>query len=109
VVTQGDIILVDMGPRLGHEQQGRRPVMVVSSTAFSRFTKGMAWVVPISSKMKEFPLHVALPATLQTKGEVLCQQLKALDLEARPFTHVERVPIDILHQVLGIVGLIVQE
>lgn len=59
--------------------------------------------------MKQFPLHVLLPATLQTKGEVLCQQLKTIDLETRPFTYVERVPIDILHQVLGIVGLIVQE
>ena len=109
MVKQGDIILVEMGPSLGHEQQGRRPVLVISSTAFTRFTKGMAWVVPISSKMKQFPLHVPLPSTLQTKGEVLCQQLKTLDLETRPFTYVERVPMDILHHVLGMVGLIVQE
>ena len=36
VMERGDIYLVSLDPTRGHEQQGRRPVLVVSAGAFNR-------------------------------------------------------------------------
>jgi mRNA interferase MazF len=35
VPQQGDIIKLDLNPRLGHEQQGFRPVIVLSNNIVS--------------------------------------------------------------------------
>jgi mRNA-degrading endonuclease toxin of MazEF toxin-antitoxin module len=47
-MERGDIYLVSLDPTRGHEQQGRRPVLVVSPDAFNRLTK-VPVVVPITT------------------------------------------------------------
>ncbi|MDR0455928.1 MAG: type II toxin-antitoxin system PemK/MazF family toxin [Treponema sp.] len=36
VPQQGDIITIDLDPRMGHEQQGFRPVIVLSNNIISQ-------------------------------------------------------------------------
>jgi mRNA-degrading endonuclease toxin of MazEF toxin-antitoxin module len=108
MVKQGDILLVDVGPSLGHEQSGRRPVLVVSTTSFVSLTSGLVWVLPISSKQKDFPLHLDLPKSLKTSGQVLCHQIKTMDLNARSFEYLEAVPASFFQEVLHRVQLIIQ-
>ena len=108
MVTQGDIILLDVGPSVGHEQAGRRPALVVSSTSFTTLTYGMDWVVPISSVIKDVPLHLDLPKECKTKGQVLCHQIKTIDLRARNVTRLEQVSPIFLQQVLHYIQLITQ-
>jgi mRNA interferase MazF len=38
VPQQGDIITIDLDPRMGHEQQGFRPVIILSNNIVSQFT-----------------------------------------------------------------------
>ena len=38
-MERGDIYLVSLDPALGHEQQGTRPVLIVSPQAFNQLTK----------------------------------------------------------------------
>ena len=38
IAERGEIYLVSLDPTQGHEQQGRRPVLVVSPGAFNRLT-----------------------------------------------------------------------
>jgi mRNA-degrading endonuclease toxin of MazEF toxin-antitoxin module len=42
-----DIYLISLDPTLGHEQQGKRPVLVISPEPFNRITK-MQNVLPIT-------------------------------------------------------------
>lgn len=47
-MERGDIYLAGLDPTAGHEQQGRRPVLIVSPGAFNRVTKAPV-VVPVTS------------------------------------------------------------
>ena len=47
-MKRGEIWLVSLDPTLGHEQKGRRPVLIVSPEAFNRITK-LPVVLPITS------------------------------------------------------------
>jgi mRNA interferase MazF len=99
MVKQGDIIKLDLSPTVGHEQSGYRPAVVVSND-FAIAKTNMVYVAPISNTMRYFPLHVALDDRTKTRGEILCEHIKAVDLSARQFTLTERLPSDILERVL---------
>ena len=47
-MKRGEIWLVSLDPASGHEQKGRRPVLVVSPEAFNRVTK-VPIILPITS------------------------------------------------------------
>jgi mRNA interferase MazF len=99
MVKQGDIIKLDLSPTAGHEQSGYRPAVVVSND-FAITKTNMVYIAPITSVARHFPLHVMLDDRTQTTGEVLCEHVKAVDLYARKYTFVERLPEDILEEVL---------
>lgn len=100
MVRQGDIIKIDLSPTVGHEQSGYRPVVVVSND-FVISKTNVVYVAPITSTLRNFPLHVLLDSRTKTTGEILCEQVKAVDLLARPYTLIERIPDDILDNVLS--------
>ena len=97
--SQGDIVTMNFTPQAGHEQAGRRPALVVSNQSFHRHTH-LVIVCPITSKIKDYPMHVRLDGRTRTEGEVLCEHVKSLDPQARAAAFVERVPDDILEEVL---------
>jgi mRNA interferase MazF len=99
MVKQGDVIKLSLSPTEGHEQSGYRPVVVVSGD-FIMTKTNLVYVVPITNTVRRFPLHVPLDDRTQTTGEILCEQVKAVDLKARPFLPVERLPEDLLKKVL---------
>ena len=99
MVKQGDIIKIDFSPTSGHEQSGYRPAVVVSNN-FAISKTNVVYIAPITNTLRRFPLHVELDERTKTTGEILCEQVKAVDLKARRFTVVERLPNDILERVL---------
>ncbi len=103
-MEQGDIYAVGLDPTRGHEQQGHRPVLLVSATAFNRVTR-LPVVVPITSgRSFARTAGFAVPlsgAGLRTTGVVRCDQPRALDLAARGARRVERVPDAVLDDVLA--------
>lgn len=75
------IVIAELDPTVGHEQRGRRRVLVVSYEAFHR--SGMATICPISARPPRYPGEVALPRghAGQTKDAVVvCHQLRTVDL-----------------------------
>ena len=100
---QGDVLILDFDPRAGHEQMGRRPALVVSGNRLND-TCRIAVVCPITNTDRGFPLHVPLDERTRTTGFVMCEQLKSLDLEARNACRLERLPPDLLEEVLDIVS-----
>jgi mRNA interferase MazF len=79
----GDLIWTDFDPARGHEQGGRRPALVLSSSAFTENT-GLAVVCPITSHVRPFPTSVVLPPGLPVAGEVLTSHVRSIDTGARP-------------------------
>ena len=101
VPQQGDIIAIDLDPRMGHEQQGFRPVIVLSNNIVSQYTN-VVIVAPISTTKRQLPLYQNLPDNLTTKGTVLLDQLVTLDYKARSFKFIETVFPYFLAQLLNI-------
>lgn len=101
VPKQGDIILLEFDPQIGYEQKESRPAFVVSNNAFNKFMK-MAIVCPITNTNRGFPLHVTLDKRTQTKGVIMCEQAKSLDITARNAIFLEKAPEDILEEVSDI-------
>ncbi len=99
MVRQGDIIKLDFSPTVGHEQRGYRPGVVVSNN-FAISKTNVVYVAPITSTVRSFPLHVRLDERTDTSGDILCEQVKAVDLSIREFTVVEHLPDDMLEEVL---------
>ena len=102
MVKQGDIIKLDFSPTIDREQRGYRPGVVVSNDFILNKTN-MVYIAPITNTSRGFPLHVSLDGRTKTKGVILCEQVKAVDLSARHFSLVEYLPNDILEEVLSCV------
>jgi mRNA interferase MazF len=100
MVKQGDIIKLGLSPTAGHEQSGYRPAVVVSNN-FAITKTNVIYVAPITNAIRRFPLHVTLDDRTKTTGEILCEQVKAVDINARQFTFIEPLPGDILEKVLN--------
>jgi mRNA-degrading endonuclease toxin of MazEF toxin-antitoxin module len=103
-MERGDIYLVSLDPTRGHEQQGRRPVLIVSPGAFNRLTK-VPIVLPITTggnfaRTAGFAVSLA-GARTETTGIVRCDQPRALDLGARGGRKLETVPAAIVEEVLA--------
>ncbi|MGN0362573.1 MAG: type II toxin-antitoxin system PemK/MazF family toxin [Bilifractor sp.] len=105
MVKQGDIVVISFDPSIGHEQQKKRPALVVSSNAFLRYCGGMAALVPISHS-HDFPLHISIPKGLPVDGTVLCDQVRMMDINARKYTVIGHVDDALLDEVLGILSAI---
>lgn len=104
LMKRGEIWLVGLDPAEGHEQKGRRPVLIVSPDAFNRVTK-VPVVLPITrggsfARTAGFAVSLAGAGT-QTTGVVRCDQPRALDLAARGGKKLESVPCAIMNEVLA--------
>ena len=93
------IIKLNFNPQIGHEQAGYRPAVVVSNNIFNNKAK-LAIVCPITNTDNKFPLHIALDERTKTKGVILCEHLKSLDLRKRKYEFIENLPKDILDNFL---------
>ena len=101
-MKRGEIWLVSLDPTSGHEQKGRRPVLIVSPEAFNRTTK-VPVVLPITSGgnfARTAGFAVSLTGT-RTTGIVRCDQPRSLDLTSRGAKKLESIPDEIMNQVLA--------
>ena len=103
-MERGDIYLASLDPTSGHEQQGRRPVLVVSPERFNRLT-GTPIVLPVTRRgafVRTTGFAVSLEgAGTRTTGVIRCDQPRALDLASRHARMLERIPAAIMEEVLA--------
>jgi len=110
-MRRGEIWLVGLDPAEGHEQKGRRPVLVISPDAFNQVTK-VPVVLPITSggnfaRTAGFAVSLTGAGT-KTTGVVRCDQPRALDLAARKGRKLENVPVGVMDEVLAKVATILE-
>ena len=99
MVEQGTIIKINFNPQSGHEQAGYRPAIVISNNIFNEKAK-LAIVCPITNTNNKFPLHIELDKRTKTTGVILCEHIRALDLNSRKYEMIEKLPKDILKKVM---------
>jgi mRNA interferase MazF len=77
----GDVWLGDLDPTVGHEQAGRRPVLVVSIDRFNRSGARLVCVLPITSVLRNVPWHVPVSPPeggLTRPSAVLCEAMRSV-------------------------------
>jgi mRNA interferase MazF len=96
------------GPQPGHEQSGRRPGVVMSSSIYNGKT-GMALCCPITSHVKGYPFEVLVPAGLKISGAILADHIRNIDWKTRRAKYLYKLPDKALEEVLAkILSLLVK-
>jgi mRNA interferase ChpB len=103
IPSRGEIWLVNLNPTAGHEQQGTRPIMVVSEKEFNRL--GLCIICPITqggqqSRYAGFAVSLLGMGT-KTQGIVMCNQPRTLDIKARNGHFVENSPDCLIDEVMA--------
>jgi mRNA interferase MazF len=74
--------LADLDPAFGHEQAWRRPVLIVSVDPFNAGLSGLTVVLPITSRLRNVPLHVVIKPPeggLRVPSCILCDAVRSID------------------------------
>jgi mRNA-degrading endonuclease toxin of MazEF toxin-antitoxin module len=100
-MKQGEIYICDMEPVAGHEQGGKRPVVIISNDPFNAAT-GTPIVLPITSGGNFARIRGLAEEIIgcHTTGVIRCDQPRTLDLKARNGKLVDVLPADILEKAL---------
>lgn len=93
----GAIVFMDFSPAVGHEQKGYRPAIVISSPNPNLYN--MISVAPITNTDNGFPLHVPLGSKTKTKGFIIMEQIKSIDMSTRKVRFVEHAPQEVTSKV----------
>lgn len=101
---QGDIIKVDLGTIVGHEEAGYRPCLCLSNHLVYQYSH-VVIIAPISHTARNYPLYVKLDEQY-TNGKILLDQIRVIDTKAQECHFVETISRDKLSEVLEIAKMI---
>lgn len=80
-MRRGELYICDLNPVVGHEQGGRRPVLVMSGPAFGHIP-GLFLGLPLTTTDRGLIHHVPVPADkmtgLRTASFVMTEQIRVL-------------------------------
>ncbi len=105
---RGDVVWLQLDPRVGHEQSGHRLALTVSPRAYNAKV-GLALFCPITTQVMGYPFEVVFPSGSKTTGVVLADQVKSLDWRARRARRFERAPREVMDEVIGKILALVAE
>jgi mRNA interferase MazF len=80
VPDAGDIVWLHFNPQAGHEQSGRRPVLVLTSARYNG-ARGMALCCSMTTKIKGYVFEVVISD--RPPSAILADQIRSLDWRAR--------------------------
>ena len=106
-MKRGDIYMVSLNPALGREQQGHRPVLIVSPAEFNAATK-LPVVLPITNG-GDFARRIGFAVEItgiKTTGLIRCDQPRVLDIVERRGRKVDTLPAALLEDVLARVAML---
>ena len=100
VPDRGNAVWISLSPQAGHEQAGRRPVVVLSPESYNGKV-GLALFCPITSQVKGYPFEVRIPEGQEVSGVVLSDQIKSLDWRARRAEFICDLPSPTIGEVMA--------
>ena len=107
VPERGDFVRVVLDPRVGREQSGERPALVLTARRFNQLT-GYAFVAPITATARDWPFEVPVPPGGRVEGVVLADQTKSIDYKARCVRFLAAAPNGLVAAVLERVAEILE-
>jgi len=91
----GDIIWLDFDPTQGHEQQGRRPALVLTPQGYNELSE-LCVVCPITGTVRGSSFEVQIPDGHKVKGAILTNQVRTLSWPSRGARFAMTAPSDVL-------------
>jgi mRNA interferase MazF len=100
VPERGDFVWIDLNPRHGHEQAGRRPALVLSPRAYNRKT-GLCILCPATRQIKGYAFEVVHSGAQGPPGAILSDHVRCVDWRSRHASFIQRVPQQVLEEVIA--------
>jgi mRNA interferase MazF len=98
IPERGDIVWLDFTPQTGHEQQEKRPAVVLSPQVYNK-KAGLALFCPMTTQQKGYPFEVKIE-TGKINGVVLADQIKSLDWRQRGAEFILRVTDNEINEII---------
>lgn len=103
-IERGNVYHVDLDPTEGTEQQGKRPVLVISSADFNR-QFGKCLIAPITQggNLARYGGYAVtlMGSGTKTQGAALLTDMRTMDLVARKATFIEAAPQVVMDDLLS--------
>ena len=82
-VAHGQVWAVTLDPTVANEQRGTRPCVVVSIDRFNALPIRQAIVVPLTTRERGFPHHIAVTdeGGLNRQSWAMCEAVRGVSLE----------------------------
>jgi mRNA interferase MazF len=79
----GDVLLAHLDPVAGHEQGGRRPVLVLSGPSYNELRNEQLIVAAITSRQRDLPFHIPVgnDCGLRTPSWVQSESVRAISVQ----------------------------
>jgi mRNA interferase MazF len=100
IPDRGDFIWIDLDPRLGHEQAGRQPAIVLSPKSYNRKT-GLCVICPATHQAKGYAFEVQTTDDARKSSVILADHIRCLDWRARNAERIHRVRKEVLDEVIA--------
>ena len=100
------MVALSFDSQSGHEQKGRRPVIIIGNKTFNQHL-GLAFACPITSTKRDFPFHIEIESENIT-GFIMGEQMKSVDYNSRNIKFIEKANQKTINQILGIIDSIIQ-
>jgi len=78
---RGELWFGFLDPTIGHEQGGKRPLLVLSDDNFNRSGAGLVIVAPLTSRDKRMPWHVSVDppeGNLKIRSYIKCEDIRSV-------------------------------
>ncbi len=104
---RGEVWFADLNPTRGREQQGCRPVLVVSHDVFNGGPAELAVILPLTSRLRKIRSHVRVDPPeggLKSQSSVMCEAIRSVSKERliRRFGCLEEATMSKVDDVLSI-------
>lgn len=97
IPDQKDVVWLTLDPALGHEQKGRRPVLVLTKKEYNEATDCHV-VCPITTKSKGYTTEV--PCVIEGKNSViLSDHIRYVDFKQRKAEYITTVSSETMLEV----------
>ena len=108
---KGEIWCANLSPTIGHEQAGRRPVLIISENIFNRSKADLCMVLPLTSTIRNIPAHFPIKPPeggLKIPSAIMCENIRGISKKRliKRWGKVTRITLvkvrDILRILLGL-------
>lgn len=106
IPDRGDFVWIDLFPRTGHEQSGRRPALVLSPKSYNRKT-GLCIVCPATRQAKGYAFEVRVtedkkqPDDKKQQSVILADHVRSVDWRARQVEFYHKVSRAVLEETVA--------